>query len=109
MTETKSKTTQIRKRIERTIQTKQFESLHVYVEAEDTVAWNTLEERTEKSNELTKILTADFQDTMTQVMDELKLNQVKATVISQARPVLVQPMKVVNPAEAKSDDLFDNL
>jgi len=113
--------TQIRKRIERTIQTKQYESLHVYVEAEDTIEWTTEEEKKQKSEKLTAELVEDFKTTFTSVTDALGLKQIKATVVSFDGPPASKPGYVpqsassTNTAQSKGDifddlkDIFDDL
>lgn len=74
----------IRKKIGRKIQTKQYESLEVYVDIEEEIEWENLKERSEKTKSVTLILQKDFKETMLTVLDQLKLSQNKATINTQS-------------------------
>lgn len=73
------RTTKIRKGISRKIQTKQFESLEVSTSYEDSITWETIEERQQKIDNLTKLAYIDFDKTYQMVCDELKVSARSAT------------------------------
>jgi len=72
----------IRKKIGRKIQTKQFESLEVYVDIEEEIEWGDIKERDKKTKAINKILINDYKDTLKTILKELKLEKNKATVTS---------------------------
>lgn len=71
----KKRQTVITKSISRTIQTAQYFSLTINHTAQDTIEWETLEERDKKQSNLTKIAIKDFMQTHDTVLDQLKLGQ----------------------------------
>ena len=72
----------IRKTITRKLSTAKFESLDLTVEFEEEVEWNTIQERQEKSDKITKLLLNDFKQTRNAVLDALGLTEKKASVSS---------------------------
>jgi len=80
MAEITEKKSVIHKRISRKIQTATFENIEISCEFQEEVTWNDLKERQMKSEKITKLLITDFNRTLAQVMDELNLHRVGATI-----------------------------
>lgn len=108
--------TKIRKHLERTIQTAKFENVKIYVEAEDSIEWNTLEERQRKLDDVTSLLIQDFQQTQLKVFQELKLEPNSATVggykpieKDEEKTTENESKKSINNSSQGGLDLFDEL
>jgi len=93
----------IKKKIGRKIQTREYESLDINVEIEEEIEWSDLKERQKKTNGISKILIKDYKETMAQVLEDLKLSQVKATVTSNSKESSDELIKKV---EEEADSLF---
>ncbi|HUS49890.1 MAG TPA: hypothetical protein VMZ91_06975 [Candidatus Paceibacterota bacterium] len=93
----------IRKKIGRKIQTKMYESLDVNVEIEEEIEWSDLKERQQKTDGISKILIKDYKKTMTQVLEDLKLSQIKATVTSDSKE---SSNELIKKVEEEADSLF---
>ena len=63
----------ITKSISRKINTGPYETLQVSVGAEEEIEWDTLDERARKSDNLSKVVALDFQETLAKVIEELKV------------------------------------
>lgn len=98
--------THVRKHIGRKIQTKQFESAEIYVEAEDTIEWTDVKDRQAKMDKITKLLILDFQRTMDDVTKELGLKENKATI---SAPKETDNSKKETKKKVNSEDLFDDM
>jgi hypothetical protein len=70
----------VRKSISRKLSTAQYETLDVTVEIEEEIEWNNVEERTEKTNNVTKVLILDFKNTIAQSLKHMKLSKKLASV-----------------------------
>ena len=70
--------TVVTKGITRTIQTAQYFSLTIQHVAQDTIEWETPDEREKKISNLTKLAVRDFIQTHDCVLDQLKLGQMHA-------------------------------
>ena len=70
----------IRKSISRKLSTAQYETLDITVEIEEEIEWNSVEERTEKTNNVTKVLILDFKNTVAQSLKHMKLKKKLASV-----------------------------
>ena len=93
----------IKKKIGRKIQTKIYESLDVNVEIEEEIEWSDLKERQQKTDGISKILIKDYKETMTQVLKDLKLSQIKATVTSDSKE---SSNELIKKVEEEADSLF---
>ncbi len=94
----------IRKKIGRKIQTKQYESLEVYVDIEETIEWTTMKERIEKTNGINKLVIADYKNTLLTVLKELKLSQNKANVESNSTEA---SNELIDKVTEEADGLFE--
>jgi len=77
---TPKRQTVVTKGITRTLQTAKYFSLTVNHTAQDTIEWETTEEREKKIHNLTKLAVKDFIQTHDTVLDQLKLGQMHAFV-----------------------------
>jgi len=57
-----------------------FEILEIAVSYDEEIEWSTLEERTKKSGNITKLLLRDYDETKDKVFAELGLRETKASV-----------------------------
>ena len=69
----------ISKSICRKFNTDKYENLDISVSFEENIEWSDLKERNKKSENITKLLLADYEKTKDQVFEELGLKNVKAT------------------------------
>ena len=76
----KKRQTVVTKGITRLIQTAKYFSLTVTHTAQDTIEWETVDEREKKINNLTLLAIKDFVQTHDTVLDQLKLGQMHAFV-----------------------------
>lgn len=66
----------ISKGVIRKIRTADFEQLDIICEyKEETIEWNTQEERKKKTKEITKMLMEDFKDTYNEIINELGIDR----------------------------------
>ena len=91
----------IHKTITRKLSTAKFESLDLTVEFEEEVEWNSIKERQEKSDKITKLLLVDYTKTRNAVLDVLGLTEKKASVSS----TVTTKSKEYNVQELGLDDL----
>ena len=73
----KSKVTKV---ISRKINTGPYETLSVSVGSEEEIEWETLDERARKTENVTKVVTDDFNKTLEKVMEELKVAKKSASI-----------------------------
>ena len=78
----KTHISKINKRVARKINTAKFETLEVYVDIEEEIEWKTIEERSVKTEQITKLVLMDFKNTLKQVITELKLEKKNALLTS---------------------------
>jgi len=83
--DSEERTSRIRKSITRTyfnksIKIPKYESVEIKVGFEEDVSWATLEERAKKSDNITRLLKKDFQQTIDELFKNLKLVD-KSTVV----------------------------
>jgi len=93
----------IRKKIGRKIQTKQYESLEVYVDIEETIEWADGKERAKKTKAVNKVLIDDYKDTLIQVLEELTLAANKASIKTQSE---VPSQDLINKVKDEADSIF---
>ena len=74
------KKSKIKKSISRKLSTAQYETLDIHVEIEEEIEWENPQERIKKTNNITKVLILDFNQTLQKSLEELKLNKKLATV-----------------------------
>ena len=74
----KIRTSIIRKGIERTVQTAQYESLKISDFIEETISWSTLPERNKKLDNWDTLLLQRFKITHDRILEELGLSSKKA-------------------------------
>lgn len=72
------RTSKIRKSIVRKFNLGNYENMDIIVDQEHTVEWSSLTELMDKSANITKLLTRDFQDTCSLVQEELQASEKKA-------------------------------
>jgi hypothetical protein len=97
----------IKKSISRKLQTAKFESVDIFVEIEEEIDWETIEERMDKTKKISSILVLDFASTLDKVMEELKANKHMATIaIDSSKKVEGDQSK--NTINIKEDELFDD-
>ncbi len=104
-----------RKRIGRKIQPKQFESLEIICEFEDTIVWDDVEDRQKKLDKLTELALIDYKKTFGRVSESLGLEEKNVSVThktcgsvqhgSGTSDNLIKP-KVT---EEKVEDFFDGI
>lgn len=80
------RTSKISKRISRTFRIGEFKSLVIDINYEEEISWSTLTERQKKSENVTKLLLADFQKTVQDSFEELGLIEKKATFKDSSSP-----------------------
>lgn len=68
---------QISKSIRRVYNVAKYESLEVTVSFQETVEWNTLEERQKKSDNITVLLMKDFDQTREKIFNEMAVSEQK--------------------------------
>lgn len=93
----------IRKKIGRKIQTKQFESLDIYVDIEEEIEWINKKERDKKTEAVTKILVEDYKKTADQVLKDLKLSHNKASVKAQSEE---PSQELMDKVKEEADGIF---
>ncbi|KKM93023.1 hypothetical protein LCGC14_1212570 [marine sediment metagenome] len=74
------KKSKIKKSITRKLSTAQYESIDVTVEIEEEVEWDTVEDRMKKTENISKILIIDFNNTIAKTLEEMNLKKKLATV-----------------------------
>jgi hypothetical protein len=74
------RTSKIKKTISRLIRTADFENVNIALEVEDTIEWETPQERLDKSDNYTKLLVADFMKSLDRVSTALNFDKKVATV-----------------------------
>ena len=79
------RTSTIRKSIRRTLSTAQFETIVIEDSIEETITWNSLEERQTKEDNWTTVLITQFKQTHDKVLEELNLSEKKASFGKVAR------------------------
>ena len=70
----------IKKSISRKLSTAQYETLDITVEATEEIEWETVEERMNKTNNITSVVLVDFQNTLTKSLSMMKLDKKLAEV-----------------------------
>jgi len=93
----------IRKKIGRKIQTKQYESLEVYVDIEETIEWADGKERATKTKAVNKVLIDDYKDTLKQILEELTLETNKASIKSQSES---PSQELIDKVKEEADSIF---
>ena len=78
MSETRK--SKIVKSISRKFNIAKYENLVINVSYEEEVEWSDLKERQDKSKNLTKLLTMDFEQTKKDVFEELKMSEKPAFI-----------------------------
>jgi len=73
----------IKKAISRKLSTASYETLDISVEIQEEIEWDTIEERTKKSDRITKILLIDFNSMLIKTLEQLKLNKKLAVIKKQ--------------------------
>ena len=63
----------IKKGVRRELNTSKFFMLHVFCEYEEEVDWESIEERQDKSDKITKLLLLDFEKTLATSLNRLGL------------------------------------
>ncbi|MCD6435315.1 MAG: hypothetical protein J7L15_02905 [Clostridiales bacterium] len=72
----------IKKSITRKLSTAQYETLDVTVEATEEIEWDTVEERMNKTTNITSVVLIDFQNTLTKALGTMNLDKKLAEVNS---------------------------
>ncbi|NJL70140.1 MAG: hypothetical protein HC888_00400 [Candidatus Competibacteraceae bacterium] len=108
MSETKK--TSCRKRIARTIQTKQYETLNISIESEDEIEWTSIKDRDDKLAKLTNLAIRDFEETFNQVCEAFGFDE-KRVFVKQNGAVTPRDPRQVATSNAEDDGLgaFDTL
>jgi hypothetical protein len=70
----------IKKSISRKLSTAAYEALDIHVEIEETIEWDTPEQRMEKTENYTKLLVVDFMKTLDKVTSTLGVDKKVATI-----------------------------
>ncbi len=70
----------IKKSISRKLSTAAYEALDIHVEIEETIEWDTPEQRMEKTENYTKLLVVDFMKTLDKVASSLGVDKKVATI-----------------------------
>ena len=115
MADKESGTTRVTKRIGRKIQPKQFESLEISCEYEDTITWNSMKERQAKLDDHLKLSMLDFQKSFDQVCGELGVNDKAVAITHKQSDGAVKQGSAVSQAEKKDtiealeENLFDEV
>ena len=110
---TAKNSTKVRKGVGRKIQPKQFESLEVTVAYEDTIVWDTVEERQTKLDKISELAIIDFEKTFDRVCEELGVTPKTGTVTHKADDGSVKTAAVATdndgkkPAPMSDEDLND--
>jgi len=68
----------VRKSIVRKFNLGNFENMDIIVEQEHEIEWSDIEEFTKKSDNVTRLVARDFQDTVAMVAEELGMEEKKA-------------------------------
>lgn len=102
--------TVVTKKIGRKINTGQYESADIVIEAQDEIEWSSIEERDKKLHKLTQLAIKDFQDTFVEVTEALGIQEKRAFVKNHGAKSAEPPKD--NPKSKIGDDdfnLFDEM
>jgi thymidylate kinase len=97
------RTSKISKRISRTFKIGDYKSLVVDINFEEDVTWKDMNERNKKSENITKLLLKDFQNTTNEVFKELGVSEKKAVFIDSSP----QPKSNTQDIDKSVDVLLD--
>jgi len=104
------RTSKVTKGINRRIWTAKYEGIEICSSVEEVIEWNTLKERQQKLDAVTKHVTNDFKRTSDAVLAELGLTHVSAWSSADNDPEPVAK-KAENKIDSKkiNNDLFDRI